>query len=401
MNKLRFAVISALTLTSYSTFGANYAVDARGDAMGGVGVVAATYLTAPFYNPALTAIYRRNDDVGMLLPSFGLVYDDSDLMVDNLDTISDNIDALTNNTSSVDAATVEELNTALNNLQGSELKIELGAAAAFGIPNPYLSMTAFGKLYTESYIVPDVWQSTESDTATNVAETAELTAINAVSVGVAEAGLSIARYSTVFGQHMSFGFSPKIQRIYTYAYTASAENYDVEDIRENDTVETAINLDAGALWFYGPLRVGLAATNLIPRDIDTKVVTTTLTSDVTGETKSVTTDYSYQIRPQYTVGVGFVADYFSLSVDYDLTEDERFVEFDDNIQWFRAGMEIDIFRQLYLRAGYKKNMAYSDSDDVFTAGIGLSPLGLFELDVAVSYVSEDSMGGYVNFLATY
>lgn len=49
--------------------------------MGGVGVVSANYLTAPFYNPALVAIYRRNDDAGMILPSVGFTYNDPDKLV--------------------------------------------------------------------------------------------------------------------------------------------------------------------------------------------------------------------------------------------------------------------------------------------------------------------------------
>ncbi|WP_375749876.1 conjugal transfer protein TraF [Vibrio sp. HN007] len=401
MNKLRLAVVGTVSLTSFSTLAANYAVDARGDAMGGTGVVSATYLTAPFYNPALTAIYRRNDDAGMLLPSIGLMYDDTDNMVDNLDVIADNIKAIKDNPAAADPSVLTSVDTALNNLKGSEAKLELGGAVAFGIPNPYLSMTIFGKAYTESFVTPEVWTSSEATEAGRIAESAELTAVNAVSIGVAEAGVSIARYSTVFGQHMSFGISPKLQRIYTYVYTASPESYDIKDLRENGTGETILNVDIGALWFYGPLRVGFTGTNLVGRDIETKQITTVLTSSSTSNTHTITTDFEYRMRPQYTVGLGYVDDYFALSVDYDLNEDERFTSFKDNTQWFRAGIEIDIFRQLALRGGYKKNMAYSDSEDTFTAGVGLSPLGLLEMDVAVSYTSKDAMGGYVNFLATY
>ncbi|WP_233352970.1 conjugal transfer protein TraF, partial [Vibrio cholerae] len=75
----------ALIFTSPFTFSANYAIEARGDAMGGVGVVSGNFLTGPFYNPALVAIYRRNDDVGMILPSIGLSYNDPNDLVTDLD----------------------------------------------------------------------------------------------------------------------------------------------------------------------------------------------------------------------------------------------------------------------------------------------------------------------------
>lgn len=74
MKKKFLSVGFALIFTSPLTFSANYAIEARGDAMGGVGVVSGNFLTGPFYNPALVAIYRRNDDVGMILPSIGLSY---------------------------------------------------------------------------------------------------------------------------------------------------------------------------------------------------------------------------------------------------------------------------------------------------------------------------------------
>ncbi len=58
-------------------------------------------------------------------------------------------------------------------------------------------------------------------------------------------------------------------------------------------------------------------------------------------------------------------------------------------------------RQLKLRAGYKTNLAYDDSDGVITAGVGISPLNLFQLDIGASYKNENSMGAYINFLGSY
>ena len=85
--KLKLLSLS-LALIPFHSWADAYAIEARGDAMGGVGVVSANYLTAPFYNPALVAIYRRNDDAGMILPSFGITYNDPDQLVDGIDSIS-------------------------------------------------------------------------------------------------------------------------------------------------------------------------------------------------------------------------------------------------------------------------------------------------------------------------
>ncbi len=88
-NKYKILATSVATiLFANAASAATYAIEARSDAMGGVGTVSATYLTAPFFNPALTAIYRRNDDAGMIVPSFGGSYDDQYDLVDEIERIS-------------------------------------------------------------------------------------------------------------------------------------------------------------------------------------------------------------------------------------------------------------------------------------------------------------------------
>ncbi|CAH8228386.1 conjugal transfer protein TraF [Vibrio aestuarianus] len=384
----KFIKILPLTiaLTPSLAVAANYAIEARGDAMGGVGVVSANFLTAPFYNPALVAIYRRNDDFGMILPSIGISYNDEDKMVDDLDSIS----------SMLDNKNYQDLQKTLDNLAGDSLKAEIGGVVAFAIPNQFIAANLFAKAYTETFATPDIY----TGGSTSV-ENAELSAVNAVSVGVTEIGLSLAKYQTFLGQHIAFGVTPKLQRIYTYVYSASVTDYDIKDVRDSSQGETMFNLDAGALWFYGPLRIGFSATNLIKRDINTQSYTKTLTSKTSGQTRDINLGYAYQMRPLYTVGIGLVADYATLSVDYDLNEEKRYTNFEDNTQMIRIGGEIDILRQLKLRAGYNKNLAYDNLDGTITAGIGISPLNLFQLDLGASYTNENAMGAYINFLASY
>jgi len=346
--------------------------------MGGVGVVSANFLTAPFYNPALVAIYRRNDDFGMITPSFGGNYNDPDDMKANIDAVLD--------------ASGSDITTALNKLDGNQANFDLGGVVAFAIPNQFVAANAFAKAYTESFVTPDVYTS-GSDT-----DNLQRSAVEAVSVGVTEIGISLAKYQTFMGQHLSFGVTPKIQRIYTYNYVATISDYDLSDVRENDDGNTEFNIDAGALWFFGPFRVGFSATNLLARDIETKDTTR---ESVAGSGHYIGGKYSYKLEPVYTVGAGIVADYFTLSVDYDINEAEKFTSFDDNEQMIRVGTEVDILRQLKLRGGYYKNLAYSDSEGTVTAGIGLSPLNLFQLDISANYTNENAMGASINFLASY
>ncbi|OEE61670.1 conjugal transfer protein TraF, partial [Vibrio splendidus] len=334
---------ASIAFASLPLSAANYAIEARGDAMGGVGVVSANFLTAPFYNPALVAIYRRNDDMGMITPSFGGSYNDPDDMKSNIDAVLD--------------ASGSDITDGLKKLDGNQANFDLGGVVAFALPNQFVAANIFGKAYTESFVTPDVY------TAGSDTDNLQRSAVEAVSIGVAEVGISLAKYQTFMGQHLSFGISPKLQRIYTYNYVASVNDYDLSDVRENGDGDTTFNVDAGALWFFGPFRVGFAATNLISRDIETKDSTKEI---VPGH--SVGGKYAYKLEPVYTVGAGIVSDYFTLSVDYDLNEAEKFTSFADNEQMIRVGTEVDLLRQLKLRGGYYKNLAYSDSEGTVTAG---------------------------------
>ncbi|WP_135381424.1 conjugal transfer protein TraF [Vibrio tasmaniensis] len=375
---------ASIAFASLPLSAANYAIEARGDAMGGVGVVSANFLTAPFYNPALVAIYRRNDDMGMITPSFGGSYNDPQDMKSNID-------------SALAATNTADLDAALKKLDGNQANVELGGVVAFAIPNQFIAANLFGKAYTESFATPNVYNEASATDADKL----ELSTVEAVAIGVTEVGLTLAKYQTFMGQHISFGITPKLQRIYTYNYVASVKNYDLSDVRDNGEGETSFNMDAGALWFTGPFRVGFSATNLISRDINTKDTSQTLTSTTSGVTHKVGGQYAYKLEPVYTVGAGIVADYFTLSVDYDLNETEKFTSFKDNEQMIRVGTEVDVLRQLQLRAGYYKNLAYSGSEGTVTAGIGLSPLNLFQLDLSANYTNENAMGASINFLASY
>ncbi|WP_017189058.1 conjugal transfer protein TraF [Vibrio harveyi] len=374
--KTQFKIL-ATTMTaalfSGAASAATYAIEARSDAMGGVGTVSASYLTAPFFNPALTAIYRRNDDAGMIVPSFGINYNDQNGLIDEIERTGKLTDPA-------------EIAKGLNGINGQKMDFDIGGVVAVGIPNKFLSATAYGKLYTESFVQPEVNDVTDIDK----------NYVRGVSIGVAEAGISLAKYANFMNQHLSFGITPKLQRIYTYSYATSFASFDTKDLRENETAETMFNLDAGALWFFGPYRLGISAKNLIGRDVKTKAFTFTQ-----GGNNYNINSYEYSMRPLYTVGAGYVADYFSFSVDYDLNEEKKFSTFDDNTQMIRAGFEIDVLRQLALRGGYMKNLARSDDEGTITAGIGLSPLNLIEVDIAAQYTNEDAMGASINFLATY
>ncbi len=289
------------------------------------------------------------------MPSAGLIYNDEYDMINDLDNLSDLISGYS---AGSDASAIQ---SALDDLTGDTASAQLGGVVAIAIPNQYVALNIFGKAYAETFAEADIYSGASTgNSQTNIAVNAELSSINAVSVAVTEVGVSLAKYQTFLGQHLSFGVSPKLQRIYTYVYTANSTSYDIKDFAENSNGNTMFNMDAGMLWFHGPLRFGFSAMNLVSRDIATETITQTITSSIDGsQSRTYTLNYTYEMRPLYTVGAGLVGDFASLSVDYDLNEEEHFTNFADNTQMLRVGGELDILRQLKLRAGYQKNLAYS------------------------------------------
>lgn len=363
--KTRLKTLTAIAIaSSFSLSASTLTVEARGDAMGGVGVVSASYLTAPFYNPALVAIYRRNDDAGMLLPSFGVKYNDQNGLIDQIDQA-----VASGDISSIDNQSVANL--------------DFGGAMAFGIPNRFVAANIFGKAYVENIAQADMGSSVTDS------------AVKSASVAVTELGISLAKYQTVLGQHWSFGITPKFQRIYTFTSINDLQSFDLENVTENKQGESAFNIDAGALWFFGPLRAGISAKNLIERNVQTAQGVTMIGG------RTIQYGYQYNLETLYTVGAGYVADYFQLSIDYDLNKETKFTQFDDDSQMIRVGLEVDLIRQIQLRAGYYKNLASDNDEGTITTGIGLTPLNLIEMDISARYTNADAMGVSVNFVSTY
>lgn len=147
-NKYKILATSVATiLFANAASAATYAIEARSDAMGGVGTVSATYLTAPFFNPALTAIYRRNDDAGMIVPSFGGSYDDQYDLVDEIERISKLTD-------------VDEIKKSMDAIDGKRQTLILVVSLPLVFPtNSYLQLHTVSYTLNHSYnqmLIPQV-----------------------------------------------------------------------------------------------------------------------------------------------------------------------------------------------------------------------------------------------------
>lgn len=161
-------------------------------------------------------------------------------MITDLDKVSEII----NQTSKGDYSNIGELNKSLTSMEGDVLNAELGGVVAFAIPNQFISANVFGKAYTESFVSPIIDSRICSDKSCEL-NSAKASSINAVSVGVTELGITLAKYQTFLGQHIAFGVTPKLQRVYTYVYEASLNSYDIKDF------ETMGQVKPFSIWMQG------------------------------------------------------------------------------------------------------------------------------------------------------
>ena len=198
---------------------------------------------------------------------------------------------------------------------------------------------------------------------------------------------------------MSLGLTPKYQRIDTYNYAVSPDNFDNDNFDDDQFLDDTgeFNLDAGLAVEPGVpgLTVGLMVRNL--REIDITTVTTLGQS------------FDYQLAPQATLGVAWELGSLTLAADADILELERFRDADlaaagqaltDDVRLVKVGAELDVLGWLQLRGGYESDME-DTLDGAISAGIGLSPFEVLRIDVAGTYVDEQSFGGVVQLSLTF
>ncbi len=368
MNKkslLALSIMGALLASNVSA--ANKVADARGNAMGNTGVASADYLTAPFYNPALTASYKDEDDFGFFL-ALGVSANDQDDAISIIDDLQDNIDD--SNQSAIDEN--------LNELDGAEpVQVNAGIGLAIALPTNVVASNLFVHSYAEIVATTDITNNYQSST------------VDLVAFGYIELGLALAKQFQISGEQFSFGITPKYQQMTTYAQVATVEDFDVDDYDESETTKSAFNVDLGAVWYKQDFRVALAIKDLIAQEIDV--------SDNQGNI-----DGTYNLDTQVTVGVAYNTDYFVAAIDADLTKQTRFenIETNDDTQFIRFGIEGNAWGWAQLRAGYEIDLEET-LDNSITAGIGISPFDLVSVDIAGSYAGENQVGASANLAFTF
>ncbi|EKO3479795.1 conjugal transfer protein TraF [Vibrio fluvialis] len=367
-----------------SAYAANGVADARGNAMGNTGVTTSDYLLAPFYNPALTAVYRDRDSVGLLVPALGANVRDSDESLSTIDDLQSSIDQF--EAAGVGAATQEninQLNGYLDDLADDKpFAVSGGAGIAVALPMNAVSLNFFARGYAEILADSTIAANT-GNTASDVETRYQNSYVNMLAFGYSEYGVAVAKLFTLQGQQIAIGITPKIQELRTYKEVVTVQDFDLSDYDQSKTSKNAFNLDIGAVWLKDNFRAGIAAKDLISQEI-----------------KTYDDQSSYTLDPQVTVSGGYVTDFLALAVDWDLTKQKRFKGVDDDTQFLRFGVEGNVWGWAQLRAGYEIDLE-STLDNSITAGLGISPGDLVSVDLAANYAGNYQYGLSANLAFTF
>ncbi|EOX1519102.1 conjugal transfer protein TraF [Vibrio cholerae] len=381
--KSTLAVVMAMAFSS-SAFASNLLMDARGAGMGNTGVSTADYLLAPYYNPALTAVYRKNDSFGILLPSIGLRAEDKDESLKTIDDLQDSIEQFER--AGVGAATqenVDQLNRYLDQLADDKpLAVTAGIGIAVALPLDAVSLNFFTRGYAEVIAKANV-AAKSGNSANEVKTRYESSDVDLTAFGYTEVGLAVGKQVVLGGQTVALGVTPKVQQLRTYQDNASVKSFDLDDYDKSEVKDNAFNLDMGAVWLIDQYRVGIVAKDLFAKDIQTQ-----------------NRNNTYKLDTQIAVSGSYVSDFFIAAVDLDLTKQRRFNGDNDDTQFMRFGVEGNAWGWAQLRAGYEVDLQNS-LDNSVSVGLGVSPWDVVSLDLAGSYAGDSQFGLSANLAFTF
>jgi hypothetical protein len=398
-------------LTSATALAAPFGTyDPRSLAMGGVGVTTATARNANFFNPAMLAATRDDDDFALGLPiiavgarttSKDLVDDVSDL-IDSVDALDAQLAAFANAPNQAlagpAAASLRNFDTALARVSNNVMDVDGFAGAIITFPSKSVGggvhvggRANFGARFNyaaaDAGLLNTVATNLENCAAGNNAacttaqgaldaqgninglqSTMQVRGLLVREVGVAAA----SRFPSL--HDIDLGVTLKAQRIRSFDYVVSSQNSDI-DFEQGQKDDNAVNVDIGATKTYGDAyKAGVVVKNLFKKDITT----------VLGNT--------IEMAPQVRLGVSHHRGWATFGADLDITRNKPVATgFDQETQFLALGAEFDAFGTLQLRLGYRHDLA-GNYDGVPSIGLGFSPFGI-HIDVAAAVTDKEVAGG--------
>lgn len=374
------------------------ATGARNQAMGGAGVASSRPQDALFLNPALALHGHRDQGVSVTLPYFGASVVDRDELVDAVDTFQDTLVDLQTALDNGNAAAANALRPVvaeqLSDLDNKRLDFNVAAGLGVVIPMDGWALGVGARSYVDAEVISFVSEDdiTTINTTNDPADLDDLesTAFLAAA-GISEAGVTFARDFAIGGSRVTFGVTPKFQRVETYNYAVSVDTFDDDDAFDDfdDDIyrdeETGFNVDVGAgVDLTDNVTFGLAFQNLVSEEYET-----VFTSG---------RQFIYNVDPRVTAGVALRGSGGVLTADLDLNSYTRFEDADDS-QFARLGGELDVAGWLQLRGGAQFDLE-GTQEELYSAGLGLAPFETVRIELAGQY-SENSVGAGIQLALTF
>jgi len=363
--------------------------------------------TSSLSNPALLTKFDNDDDVFFSL-NVGVMVSDKYDVIDTTEDISDNLDTLLDDINNIQfqnfqsLSQVQNYNNDLNQqvdviiadfekIDGKVVKVRNGVNFQVLIPNKYLSIGLFTNQYGRIGGVMDYSEGDEKilDDAiiTGDLDLNDLaSATTAVGYSIAEAGFMTAYPVVIHANYdLSVGAKLKYQRIDLYYNRVAISDFDDDDFEitddENITNKSGTNVDLGLYINWGDERqwhAALVTNNLIKQTVHH--------SDQ---------DIAFTLENSTSFGLSYQNSWVSLATDIDLTDREQFASLEPS-KYAGVGAEFRFYEHIQFRLGYRTDLNDID-DDIYTAGIGISPWDVFAVDIAAFTGDNDTLGAALQF----
>ena len=350
--------------------------------MSGAGVVTGNYVDGILANPSLGASYADNDDFAIAINA-GAMGSDQDDLLDGLDEAVDFLDYLSSiqDVQDLDAELAEEAKVLLQNIDAKTAQIGVGGSLVLAIPNDVISIALVAKTRIDASVTSFVDENDYEllDSSVNQPfDPADLqSSVMGIGAMVTEVGVSLSRSLGSDSSSLLVGITPKRVTVETFIYNAQVNNFDEDefDAEEFTRESSATSFDAGVTYVAGNLRYGLVVRDAISNEFDT----------ISGE--------KYVIESQSTAAIGYHNSWFTAEVALDLDAVPSF-SMNGDVRLFRAGIELDVWNWLQVRAGMEQDLE-NTLEDTYSVGLGISPFDVVNLDLAAVKGQHNTLGGAI------
>ena len=375
---LSMALLAAATGTAASE---NF--NGRLTGMSGAGLVTAGYADGVLANPSMGAAFGEKDDFALVINAGGIGTDKDDL-IDAMDELVDYVDFLDgiSNVQDLDRGMADTLIDRIRAVENKRVDVNAGASVVIAIPNDVLSLAVIAKARAQLGAITLIDQNDYALIENAINSPFDTEDLNSAVLGkgalIREYGVSLSKsFGDADGERWLVGVTPKRVTVETIVYNATVAEYDEDDFDADDyTLEnSATSFDAGITYINGNLRYGLVVKDAISNDF----------AAIDGDVLS--------LKPLTTTAIGYSSGWLKAEAALDLNAVPAF-GFAGDVQMLRAGLEISPLSWLQFRVGLQQDLE-NTLEDTYSAGIGLSPFDVINLDIAAVTGQDNTVGGAI------